>query len=82
MSDLTAFAVGACVGGRAVVVDSKGHLGYAVTKVVPNVESAAGVSLSNPASIEDVVRLRTEIASLRAELSRVKAEVASLRKPG
>ena len=62
------------------MVDSKGHLGYAVTKVVPNVASAASASLSDPASIEDVLGLRTEIASLRAELSRVKAEVASLRK--
>lgn len=55
------------VGGRAVVVDSKGHLGYATTKVVPN-------TLSNA----DVLSLRTEIAQLRNELSAVKAQIKAV----
>jgi hypothetical protein len=57
------------IGGRAVVVDAKGHLGYAVTKVVPNVASAP--------SAEDIVSLRTEIAGLRTQLNAVKAQIAA-----
>lgn len=52
------------IGGRAVVVDAKGHLGYAVTKVVPNTATNA-----------DVLSLRAEIAQLRNELAAVKAQI-------
>lgn len=55
------------VGGRAVVVDSKGHLGYASTTVVPN--TVATVSTA------DILSLRTEIASLRNELNALKSKV-------
>lgn len=51
------------VGGRAVVVDSKGHLGYASTKVVPNTVSANA----------DVLSLRAEIAQLRTEVRQLQA---------
>jgi hypothetical protein len=63
------------VGGRAVVVNSKGQLGYASIKVVPNTLSTAAASLSDPASVEDVVSLRREIAGLRNELNALKAKV-------
>jgi hypothetical protein len=58
------------VGGRAVVVDAKGHLGYAVVKVVPNVAAA-------PATTADVLSLRTEIAGLRTQLNAMQAKLAS-----
>ncbi len=54
------------IGGRAVVVDAKGHLGYAVIKVVPNVE---------PATQADVLALRQEIAALHNEVYALKARV-------
>lgn len=54
------------VGGRAVVVDSKGHLGYAVTKVVPNVEAA---------SQADVAALRALVNQMRWEIVALKAQV-------
>lgn len=52
-------------GGRAVVIDSKGHIGYASTKVVTS-------SLANS---EETVSLRAEIAALRTELRALQAEV-------
>ncbi len=58
------------INGRAVVVDSHGHLGYAVTKVVPNVASS-------PATTADVLSLRQEIAALHNEVYALKAQVAA-----
>lgn len=54
------------IGGRAVVIDSKGHLGYAVTKVVPNTVAAS-------ATQADVLALRQEIAALHNEVYALKA---------
>ena len=62
------------IGGRAVVVDNRGHFGYASTKVAPNLAGAAS-SLSGEASVEDVVSLRTEVALLRTQLNALKAEI-------
>ncbi len=58
------------VGGRAVVVDSKGHLGYAVTKVVPNVE---------PATQADVLTLRQDLANAKNLIYQMQRDLATLK---
>jgi hypothetical protein len=60
------------VNGRAVVVDVKGHFGYAVTKVVPNVTDA-------PATQADILSLRQQVASLQNQLTFVKAQVSAIK---
>lgn len=59
------------VGGWAVVVDAKGHLGYAVAKAVPNVAVT-------PLTAADAMSFTNQLADLRAEIKTLKAQVASL----
>ena len=57
------------IGGRAVVVDSKGHLGYAVTKVVPNVADAPLTQADKLSLLQQMASMHNEIYALRAKLA-------------